>query len=532
MAATGLHHVTLITRRAQANVDFYAGFLGLRLVKRTGGFEDPGQLHLFYGDAAGSPGSLVTFLVWEDGASGRTGIGQASELGLAIDPKGLGFWLTRCLTFGVPHRMAAPEFGERCLRIADPDGIVIKLVGATDLPAMAPWHTPDVPPEHAVRRLRGATILSDAPGNTAAFLARYFGFRSLAIEGNTERLISDAADVIDVGDGSGFWRGAPGTGTINHIALRAPDAAALSAVSAALKASDAEVSELKDRRYFSSIYVREPAGALIELATDGPGMTIDEKLESLGTRLFVPPNDIERAEDIRVILPRIARPGEERDMHPELPFVHHLYRPEDADGSTLVLLHGTGGNETDLLPLGRRIAPSAALLGVRGRSTEEGQLRWFRRLTATTFDQVDVRAEAEAFAEFLPEAFRSYRLDPARATFVGYSNGANFIAAFMLLNPDLVRRAALLRAMLVLDDPPAADLAGSSALMVTGRSDPYSRYAPALNDTLRKRGARVDARSVPAGHQLIEEDIAILQGWIAGLHLEGRLENASRPNNQ
>ncbi len=205
MAAAGLHHVTLMTRRAQANVDFYAGFLGLRLVKRTGGFEDPSQLHLFYGDETGSPGSLVTFLVWEDGASGRTGTGQASELALAIDPKGLGFWLTRCLAFGVRHWMAAPEFGEPCLRIIDPDGIAIKLIGATDLPAMAPWHTPDVPPEHAVRRVRGATILSDAPGNTASFLARYFGFRALASEGNTDRLVSDAADVIDVRDGSGFW---------------------------------------------------------------------------------------------------------------------------------------------------------------------------------------------------------------------------------------------------------------------------------------------------------------------------------------
>ncbi|MGH7161416.1 MAG: hypothetical protein ACREFS_15230 [Acetobacteraceae bacterium] len=301
---------------------------------------------------------------------------------------------------------------------------------------------------------------------------------------------------------------------------------------AALKESGTEVTGLKGRRYFSSIYVREPAGALIELATDGPGMTIDEPLESLGTRLFVPPNDVERAEDIRVMLPRIAKPGEEREMQPELPFVHRLYRPDDPDGSTLVLLHGTGGNETDLLPMGRRIAPHAALLGVRGRSAEEGVLRWFRRLSATTFDQADVRAEAEAFADFLPEAFRSYRIDPTRATLVGYSNGANFIAALMLLNPDLVPRAALLRAMLVLDDPAAADLAGSAAVTVTGRSDPYGRYAPALNDRLRKLGARVDACWVPAGHELIEEDIAIVQGWIAGLKPEGERVDASRLNEQ
>jgi phospholipase/carboxylesterase len=231
-------------------------------------------------------------------------------------------------------------------------------------------------------------------------------------------------------------------------------------------------------------------------------------------QLFVPPGEANRADDIRVMLPRIALPGEERDMHPDLPFVYRLHRPDEPDGSTLVLLHGTGGSETDLMPLGQRIAPRAVLVGVRGRSAEEGVLRWFRRLTATRFDQADVRAEAEAFAAFLPDLLRSYRLDPARMTLVGYSNGANFIAAVMLLYPHLVRRAALLRAMLVLDDPPAPNLADAAVLTVTGHSDPYGHYAPALNETLRKLGARVDARVVQAGHELGPDDVAIVREWI------------------
>lgn len=150
-------------------------------------------------------------------------------------------------------------------------------------------------------------------------------------------------------------------------------------------------------------------------------------------------------------------------------------------------------------------------------------MRWFRRLTATRFDQADVRAEADAFAAFLPKLLRSYRLDSARAALVGYSNGANFIAALMLLHPHLVRRAALLRAMLALDEPPAPDLTDAAVLMVTGRSDPYGPYAPGLGETLRKLGAHVEAHTVQAGHELTPEDVAIVQDWVSGLqiHREG-----------
>jgi len=212
--------------------------------------------------------------------------------------------------------------------------------------------------------------------------------------------------------------------------------------------------------------------------------------------------------------PGVTHPEGNAPMHPDRSFVYHLHRPDDPDGSTLVLLHGTGGDETDLLPLGQEIAPRAVLLGVRGRSTEEGVSRWFRRLTATTFDQANIRTEVEAFAAFLPDALQSHELDPTRTVLVGFSNGANFTAAVMLLYPQLVRRAALLRAMLVLDSPPVPDLAGISVLAVAGRSDPYGRYASALNDILRRLGANLEARTVDAGHNLTIEDVAIVQEWI------------------
>lgn len=145
---SGIHHVTAITRNVQKNVDFYAGFLGLRLVKQTGGYEDAEQLHLFYGDAAGSPGSIVTFLVWEGGAAGRTGLGQVSEIAFAVPPDSIGDWMQRAMAAGIPVEGPKREFDEAVLRLKDPDGIIVKLVGV-DMPATAPLPDPAAPTRFA-----------------------------------------------------------------------------------------------------------------------------------------------------------------------------------------------------------------------------------------------------------------------------------------------------------------------------------------------------------------------------------------------
>ncbi|MBL4918466.1 VOC family protein [Szabonella alba] len=501
----GLHHVTAITARVQANVDFYAGFLGLRLVKQTAGFADGEQLHLFYGDAAASPGSLVSFLVWEAGGRGRTGHGQPSEIALAVPPASIGDWLARALSAQVPVEGPLREFGEPVLRLKDPDGIIVKLVGV-DLPATAPLPDPIAP-----TRLRAVTLLTAEPGASAEFVAR-FGYREGAREGATLRMVS-GADAVDLRDATGFFPAIPGTGMIDHVAFRAADADTLRATRRALGTAPG-LTEVHDRRYFLSLYVREPGGILIEQATDGPGFAIDETVENLGQTLVFPPHEAARAAELRVMLPQFARPGEERIPMRDLPFIHRLYRPEDPDGSVLVLLHGTGGNESDLMPLAHSIAPHATLLGVRGRSTEEGINRWFRRFDAVTYDQDDIRAEAAAFAGFVDGALRSYGLEADRMTFLGYSNGANLLGAMMLLHPGTVRRAILLRGIAALEKPPAADLAGSSVLLLTGAQDPFARMAPALEASLRQGGAALDARLLPAGHGLTEADREIAAGWI------------------
>ena len=207
---SGLHHITAITRKIQANVDFYVGFLGLRLVKRTAGFEDAAQLHLFYGDNSASPGSLVTFLAWEDGSPGRVGHGAPSEIAFAIRPSAIGFWLTRALRKGVAASGPTAEFGEPVLRLTDPDGIIVKLVGVSDLPDGDSPGAADISPDDAVIRLRGATILTEKVLETAGFFERYMGFRTHAVEGAITRLVSEAGDVIDIRDAGGFWPAIPG----------------------------------------------------------------------------------------------------------------------------------------------------------------------------------------------------------------------------------------------------------------------------------------------------------------------------------
>ncbi|WP_245425733.1 VOC family protein [Rhizobium sp. J15] len=511
---SGIHHVTAVTRKVQANVDFYAGFLGMRLVKQTAGYEDATQLHLFYGDAAGTPGSLLTFLAWEDGAPGRAGYGQISEISLAIDPASIGYWLTRAMSFGLRSEGPAEEFGEPVLRLKDPDNIILKLAGAKGLASQAVWDGAAIPVEHTIQRVRGATMLTEKPAESRSFLETHFGYRFQANRGTIDRLVSQSGDIIDVRDARGFWSGAPGTGTVDHVAFRAPDEETLLSVRRALETTEASPTNMHDRKYFRSLYAREPGGTLIELATDKPGMIVDEEQAALGKKLFAPPDAITDLGDLKVVLPQFSMPGEPRINYRELPFVHRFYTPPNPDGSVFVLLHGSGGNETTLMPLLNKAAPRATLLGVRGRATEEGFPRWYKRITPFSFDQNDIKTEAEAFAAFIEGAVKSYGLDPKKVVYVGYSNGANLLNSLLYLHPNLIHKAVLLRSMPVLSDYPHADLKGTDLLVISGKTDAYGKYARELEGRLKSSGATVDSDVIPGGHDLGDADVPIIQKWL------------------
>ena len=393
--------------------------------------------------------------------------------------------------------------------------MIVKLVGTQAVRAGDLWVGNEISASDAIRRVRGATILTENPQDTRAFLADYFSFIADDQSETITRMVSTSGDCIDVRDATGFWSSAPGTGTIDHIAFRAADIPEITTTYNRLIASGAAATALHDRKYFLSIYVREPGGTLLEMATDGPGMLVDETPETLGTELFIPPHFTEEAENLKVMLPQFGLPKEERFIYRELPFIHRVYTPDHPNGQTLILLHGTGGNETSLMPLAAKAAPNATLIGLRGRSNEEGSARWFRRFGPLSFDQKDIRSEAEALAAFIEGAVEVYGLDLQRTTFLGHSNGANMLAAMMQLHPDLVRNAVLLRATKVLEETPKADLKDVKILSITGDHDLFGAHAPALEAELRNAGADITVKVVSAGHETGPHDIEAVQQWLS-----------------
>ncbi len=199
----------------------------------------------------------------------------------------------------------------------------------------------------------------------------------------------------------------------------------------------------------------------------------------------------------------------------ELSHLHRFVAATEPGRPPLLLLHGTGGDEDDLLPLGRAVAPGAALLSPRGKVLEGGMPRFFRRLAEGVFDEEDVRRRADDLAVFINEAREAYGL--AAPVALGFSNGANIAAALLELRPETLAGAALLRAMVPLAAPPAADLAGKPVLILSGASDPIvpAENAARLAGALREAGAVVDHRTLPVGHGLSQADVAITKAWLA-----------------
>jgi phospholipase/carboxylesterase len=208
---------------------------------------------------------------------------------------------------------------------------------------------------------------------------------------------------------------------------------------------------------------------------------------------------------------------EDGGLRRDLAFFYRLHRPANSTGECLFLLHGSGVDETTLVPLARQIAPHAALVAVRGRIAQEDGFRWFTRITPTSFEQASIRSEADAFADFIPEGAKRHALDMSRTAFLGYSNGANLVSSVMLLHQGLIERAALLRPMPVLDDVPPADLSKARVLVIAGAADlTYAGFAPALVTLLTRHGAKVDTRTIASGHEIGDPDTEIVRQWLTG----------------
>jgi len=302
---TGIHHLTAIASDPQANIDFYAGLLGLRLVKKTVNFDDPSAYHLYYGDETGAPGTIVTFFYWPGPAgAGRIGSGQVARISLSAAPESIDFWTDRLRRHGVAVERVS-RFGETVLAFADPDGIPVEIVAVSD-DARRGWTGAGVPAAFALRGLHTAELAIAAPAATEALITDVMGYRLVRREEGRTRFETGAGGsgtFIDVVAAPDAPRGLGGVGTIHHIAWRVADDTSELAMQDRLARTGILVSPVRDRTYFRSIYYRERGGVLFEIATDIPGFPHDEPVATLGTALKLPVQFEPARAEIEKLLP-------------------------------------------------------------------------------------------------------------------------------------------------------------------------------------------------------------------------------------
>ncbi|HJE57348.1 MAG TPA: ring-cleaving dioxygenase [Nocardiopsis listeri] len=310
---SGIHHVTAIASDPQANADFYLNVLGMRLVKRTVNFDSPETYHLYYGDRAGNPGTIMTFFPWPDAPKGRIGAGQATTTTFSVPEGSLGWWADHLATLDIPFTSPTERADEDVLSLRDPDGLLIELAASADHHDTDPWDGGAVPTDHAIRGIRAVTLTEQDADGTARMLGDQLGFRLHSESAGRMRFhTNDSGDgvgtIVDVLADPKAERGLVAAGTVHHVAYRAPDTPVQDAWRRRLADDGVGVTEIRDRSYFTSIYFREPGGVLLEIATDGPGFDYDEPLLELGRSLKLPPWLQPRQDQIAANLPHLEVP--------------------------------------------------------------------------------------------------------------------------------------------------------------------------------------------------------------------------------
>ncbi|WP_121356946.1 ring-cleaving dioxygenase [Flavisolibacter nicotianae] len=304
----GLHHITAIAGEAQRNYTFYTKILGLRLVKKTVNFDDPGTYHFYYGDEIGTPGSILTFFPWEGIQKGRAGAGMATEIGYSVAKGSLPFWAKRFGEQKVKHQLVAERMGEQFLSFEDPDGLMLNLIETGTTDNRQPWETKDVPADVATKGFHSIVLTVRNSTATAKVLTDIFGYRLVAQEGNRYRFVTDAiatANIVDLVEEPNGSMGINAGGTNHHVAFRVKDDEILMAFREKVQAAGLQITEKIDRNYFYSLYFREPGGILFEIASDNPGFATDESVAELGTHLMLPPQYEKSRRQIEDVLPVI-----------------------------------------------------------------------------------------------------------------------------------------------------------------------------------------------------------------------------------
>jgi predicted esterase/catechol 2,3-dioxygenase-like lactoylglutathione lyase family enzyme len=508
----GIHHITAICSSPSVNVAFYEDVLGLRLVKQTVNFDDPHTYHLYYGDDGGRPGTILTFFPWIGMPPGQAGAGMITATGFSIPSDSLEYWLERLGRHGVEVAQES-RFGEQVIRFNDPHGLHLELIATKNLVDEIESNLAVKEAHHRIRGFHSATSMVREIQGTEQLLTGSMGLKRFVQEDNRIRFAMENDEGLgryyDLLVDPDAPAGRQGSGTVHHIAFRTRSDDEQTYWQHTLRLDGQAVTEVRDRNYFKSIYFHEPGGVLFEIATDPPGFTVDERPEELGRSLKLPSQYEPMRTRIEQHLPPLRGPE----------FVHRFVAANGPHESevTLVALHGTGGDEGDLIPLARRISEDAAILSPRGKVNEQGMYRFFTRLAPGVFDEQDIVTRANELADFLVQAAGRYGRSQEHMVPLGYSNGANIAAALLFVRPQLCNRAILLRPMLPLNRIKIGNIEGKEILILRGTRD---RVIPPestdqLIDVLRGAGAGVTVVEVEAGHELTETDVVEANRWLA-----------------
>ena len=306
----GIHHVTCITGDVQRCTDFYVSVLGLRFIKKSINQDLPDTYHIYFGDYLGTPGTAMTFFGWPTWPKQRAGSGQVTTVSFQVPSGSLGFWSARLKKLGFEHGKAS-RFGVDALTLRDADAIAVELVADASDDRWVPWKEGPIDESHAIRGFHSVALTVAESAATADLLTATMGFRKVSSDGPRTRFETGEGGphaVLDLVESPEGPVGEESIGTVHHVAWRTPDAENQAWWRDRLLQAGRNVTPVIDRWYFQSIYYREPGGVLFEIATDGPGFTVDETPEKLGSGLSLPPWFGVRRDRLDEILPPIVVP--------------------------------------------------------------------------------------------------------------------------------------------------------------------------------------------------------------------------------
>ncbi|MDI5887689.1 ring-cleaving dioxygenase [Flavobacterium yafengii] len=305
----GIHHITAIAGGAKRNFNFYSKILGLRFIKKTVNFDDPGTYHFYFGDEKGNAGTILTFFPFGEGIQqGRKGSGMATEIGYSVPKGSLEFWIKRFERHNVIYNKPDVKFGEKYLTFLDPDGLKLELIESKTTDDRKAWETEDIKIDVATKGFHNITLTLNNIKATAAILTDVFGYKLIDQEKNRYRFATPAienAAIVDLVELPNERGGHVANGSVHHVAFRVKNDEILMHFREVIDTLGLGVTTQIDRQYFHSLYFREPGGVLFEIATENPGFTIDETLENLGTALKLPPKYETSREQIESLLVKI-----------------------------------------------------------------------------------------------------------------------------------------------------------------------------------------------------------------------------------